>query len=191
MIFYTPYPQFAWPGMTITVRTAGDLRDLSSAVRSQVFAADRDLPIVNFRTLQQVVDQNLSQPRQMMYLIAGFAAVALLLAVVGLYGVMAYSVAQRTTEFGIRQAIGAQRRDILRMVLAQGLRLSLAGIAAGILAAVALTRLIATVLYRVRATDPLTFSAVALLFLLVALAATFIPAWRATRVDPFEALRGN
>jgi ABC-type antimicrobial peptide transport system permease subunit len=126
-----------------------------------------------------------------MYLIGGFAAVSLLLAVIGLYGVMSYAVAQRTTEIGIRQAIGAQRGDILRLVFGQAIRLSLAGIAAGAVAALALTRLIGQMLYHVGATDPLTFVAVATLFLLVAMLASYVPAWRATRVDPLEALRSR
>jgi putative ABC transport system permease protein len=139
------------------------------------------------------VAATLLERRQTMYLITGFAAVAMLLAVIGLYGVMAYSVAQRTTEIGIRQAIGAQRADILRMVLGQGMRLSLAGIAVGTGAALGLTRLIASLitkmLFHVSATDPRTYAAIALLFLVVALSATYVPAWRATRVDPLAALR--
>jgi ABC-type antimicrobial peptide transport system permease subunit len=125
-----------------------------------------------------------------MYLVGGFAVAALLLAVVGLYGTMAYSVAQRTAEIGIRQAVGAGRADILRLVLGQGLRLSGAGIAIGLAASLALTRLMANMLYHVSATDPATFAVIAAIFLLVALAATLIPAWRAARVDPLEALRG-
>ena len=189
MVFYTPYPQFSWPNMALTIRTNGDPQQLSHAVRAQVFAVDRDLPVVNTRTVEEVVDNTLSQRRQTMYLIAGFAAVALLLAVVGLYGVMSYSVVQRTTEIGIRQAIGAQRADILRMVLGQGLRLSLAGIGIGAVAASALTRLISKMLFHVSATDPLTFASISILFLAVALAASYLPAFRATRVDPLEALR--
>jgi predicted permease len=189
MVFYTPYPQFAWPNMSITIRTAGDPREFSRNAHAVVFALDRDLPVVDTQTVEGVVDNTLSSRRQTMYLIAGFAAVALVLAIVGLYGVMAYSVAQRTTELGIRQAIGAQRADILRMVLAQGLRLSLAGIAIGTIAAAASTRLISGMLFHVSATDPLTFAGIGLLFLVVSLAASLIPALRATRIDPLEALR--
>jgi len=189
LVFYTPYPQFAWPNMAITIRASGEVERFSNPARVQVLAVDRDLPVVNIRTLEDLEGRALAQRRQTMYLIAGFAAVALLLAVMGLYGVMAYSVAQRTTEIGIRQAIGAQRGDILRMVLGQGLRLSLVGIGVGTLAAMGLTRLIANMLYRVNAGDPLTFAGIPILFLAVALAATSVPAWRATRVDPLEALR--
>jgi predicted permease len=189
MVFYTPYPQFAWANMSISLRTAGDPLELSRSARAQISALDRDLPVVNIQSVEDVVGNTLSQRRQTMYLIAGFALIALLLAVVGLYGVMAYSVVQRTTEIGIRQAIGAQRSDILRMVLSQGVRLSLAGIAAGTVVAVLATRLISGMLFHVSATDPVTFAAIAILFLIVALAASCIPAFRATRVDPLEALR--
>jgi putative ABC transport system permease protein len=189
MIFYTPYPQFAWPNVQVSVRTAGDPRPLANAARSQVFAADRDLPVTGLQTLEAFLDDLVAQRRQTMYLIGGFALVALVLAVVGLYGVMAYSVAQRTAEFGIRQAIGAGRGDILRMVLAHGLRLSGWGIGAGVAASLLLTRLLAKMLYHVSATDPATFAGIAALMLAVALAASVLPAWRATRVDPLEALR--
>jgi putative ABC transport system permease protein len=190
MIFYTPYPQFSWPSVQVTIRTAGDPRSMANAARAQVFAADRDLPVTGVETLESFLDGLVAQRRQTMYLIGGFAGVALLLALVGLYGAMAYSVAQRTAEFGIRQAIGARRADILRMVLGDGLRLSAAGIGAGVAASLGLTRLIAKMLYHVSATDPATFAAIALLMLGVALAASFLPAWRATRVDPLDALRG-
>jgi putative ABC transport system permease protein len=193
MMMYTPYPQWTWPAMAFTIRTAGDPRRQANGLRLAVAAVDKDQPVTGLQTLEDAVAATLLERRQTMYLITGFAAVAMLLAVIGLYGVMAYSVAQRTTEIGIRQAIGAQRADILRMVLGQGLRLSLAGIAVGTGAAIGLTRLIASLiskmLFHVSATDPLTYGAIALLFLAVALAATYVPAWRATRVDPLAALR--
>ena len=189
MIYYTPYRQFTWPNVSITLRGAGDPLSFVKPATAQILALDRDLPVVNPRTLEETVSNTLTARRQTMWMIAGFALVALLLAVVGLYGVMAYAVVQRTAEIGIRQAIGAQRGDILRMVLAQGLRLSALGIAIGGIAAFALTRVIANMLYNVSATDPLTFAAIAILFLAVALAASYIPAWRASRVDPVVALR--
>jgi putative ABC transport system permease protein len=191
MVFYTPYPQRTWTGMTIAIRAAGDPHLLARTAHAQVLALDRDQPVTNIETLEESLASTLERRRQTMYLLAAFAAIALLLAVVGLYGVMAYSVAQRTTEIGIRQAIGAQRGDILRLVLGQGLRLGLAGIGIGVLAAMALTRLISGMLYRVSATDPLTFAGISILFLGVALAASYVPAYRATRVDPLEALRGT
>jgi putative ABC transport system permease protein len=189
MIFYTPYAQFAWPGVAIAIRATGDPMAMVNAARAQILAVDRDIPMINPRPFADVVSNTLTGRRQTMWLIAGFAGVALMLALIGLYGVMAYSVAQRTAEIGIRQAIGAQPVDILRMVLAQGLRLSGLGIGLGAVAAFSLTRVISTMLYHVSATDPLTFAAIAALFLLVALAASSIPAWRAARVDPVIALR--
>jgi putative ABC transport system permease protein len=189
MVFYTPYAQFAWPNMSLTLRTAGDPRQLFNAARAQVFAVDRDLPVINPRTTEDLLDGVLAQRRQTMYVVAGFAVVALLLAVIGLYGVMAYSVAQRTAEIGIRQAIGAQRRDILRMVMGQALRLSLAGIGVGVIASTVLTRLIARMLFHTSATDPVTYIGISILFLAIALAASYLPAWRATRIDPMTALR--
>jgi predicted permease len=189
MVFYTPYAQFAWPNMSLTLRTAGDPRQLFNAARAQVFAVDRDLPVINPRTTEDLLDGVLAQRRQTMYVVAGFAVVALLLAVIGLYGVMAYSVAQRTAEIGIRQAIGAQRRDILRMVMGQALRLSLAGIGIGVIASTVLTRLIARMLFHTSATDPATYLEISILFLAITLAASYLPAWRATRIDPMTALR--
>jgi putative ABC transport system permease protein len=188
-VFYTPYPQFAWSNLSLSVRTKGDPLELSRGVRAQILARDRDLPVVGVQSLEQLVDNTLSQRKQTMFLIAGFAVAALLLAVVGLYGVMAYSVAQRTTEIGIRQAIGAQRGDILRLIVRQAVRLSLAGIAIGVVAAMAATRLLTGMLFQVSATDPLTYGGISILFLLVALAASLLPAWRAMRVDAIDALR--
>jgi ABC-type antimicrobial peptide transport system permease subunit len=138
-----------------------------------------------------VMDQLLTQQRQTMFLIGGFAFVALLLAIIGLYGLMAYSVAQRTIEIGIRQAIGARRADVLRMVFGHAIRLTLAGIGAGIVAAVALTRLISGLLFHVSTADPPTFAGIALLFLAVSMLATYVPARRATRINPLEAMRSR
>ena len=191
MVFYTPYAQFAWPNLTITIRTAGNPRYLANAAGEQVFALDPNLPVTHVQTLEEFLDDTLAQRRQTMYFIAGFAAVALMMAMIGLYGVIAYSVAQRSAEIGIRQAVGAQRRDILRMVLAQGLKLSLAGIAAGLFAAAGFTRLLSRMLYHVSPIDPVAFTGIPILFLLVSLAASGIPAWRAARVDPVKALRSR
>jgi putative ABC transport system permease protein len=191
LVYYTPYPQFTWPNLALTLRADGDPSALSNAARTQVAAVDPDLPVTRIQTLEQFVAGQLSGRRQTLYLLAGFAAVAALLAVLGLYGAMAWSVAQRNTEIGIRQAIGAQRAEILRLVLGQGLRVAAAGIAVGIAAAVVVTRLLSQMLFHVSGTDPLTYAAVALLFLAVALAATALPAWRAARVDPLRALSGR
>jgi ABC-type antimicrobial peptide transport system permease subunit len=143
------------------------------------------------QTLEDAVAGALSQRRQMLWLIGGFAAVALALAVIGLYGAMSYAVAQRTAEIGVRQAIGAARSDILRMVLAEGLRVSAIGIAMGTAAGWGATRLVAGMLFHVSPVDPATFASVAVLLAGVALAASWLPARKATRVDPLTALRGR
>ena len=189
LAFYTPYQQFAWPGITFTIRTAGDPNRLANAARAQIFAVDRNQAVTRVQTLEEFLASALSERRQTLYLIAGFAAVALLLALIGLYGVMSFTVAQRAGEIGIRQAIGAQRADILRMVLGQGLRLSAAGIVSGGLAALWITRFLTRMLYHVSATDPMIFAGIAVLLLATGMAASWIPAWRATRIDPVDALR--
>jgi ABC-type antimicrobial peptide transport system permease subunit len=139
--------------------------------------------------MDDLVEEQVGQRRLLVILLGSFALVALLLALIGIYGIIAYSVAQRTQEMGIRRALGAQPSDILGLVVGQGLRLALVGVAIGIAGAFALTRLMSTLLFHVSATDPATFVAVALVFLLVALAASYIPARRATRIDPMAALR--
>ena len=191
LVYYTPYAQFTWPNIALTIRSVGDPSPLVRAARAQVAAVDPDLPITHVQTLEQFVAGYLSERRQTLYLLSGFAAVAALLAVLGLYAAIAWSVAQRTTEIGIRQAIGAQRAEILRLVLAQGLRITAVGIAVGLFAAAALTRLLSEMLFHVSGTDPITYAATAVLFLAVAIAATAIPAWRAARVDPLQALTGR
>jgi putative ABC transport system permease protein len=188
---YSSYAQGTWPRLSIGVRAAGDPAAMSKLLSAQIAAVDRDLPVANIQTMEQVVANTLAQRKETMYLIAGFAGLALVLAAIGLYGVMAYSVAQRTAEIGIRQAIGAQRADILRMVMLQGLRLSLAGIVVGTAAAAVLMRLIARMLFQVSATDPVTFAIIAAMLVAVGLAASYVPARRATRVDPVVALYGS
>jgi predicted permease len=191
MAMYSSYAQWTWPRLSIAIRARGDAAAMARVLSVQVAAVDRDLPVTNIQTMEQVVADTLAQRKEIMFLIAGFAALALVLALVGLYGVMAFSVAQRTMEIGIRQAIGARRADILRMVLWQGMRLCVAGILLGVTAAVALTRLIARMLFQVSATDTTTFAVIAAVFLAVGMAATYLPAWRATRVDPLTALRAT
>jgi predicted permease len=189
IVLYTSYLQFTWPNVAIAIRTAGEPASVKNAARRQVFEMDRDMPMTGLETMQDYVAQSLGRRRELLYLVGSFAALALALAVIGVYGLMAYTVAQRTSEFAIRQAVGATRRDILAMVLRQSFGLSAAGIAAGAAGALFSTRAIATMLYGVRATDPWTFAGVALLFTLVALAASYAPARRATRLDPVIALR--
>jgi putative ABC transport system permease protein len=189
MVAFTSYAQRNFGSMAVTIRTEADPAGFARAATTQLHAVDKDLPVTNLQTVDALMAAQVTQERQTVLLIGGFAAVALLLALIGLYGVMAYSVAQRTAEIGIRQAVGAQRGDILRLVFGQAVRVSLAGIAIGIVGAAGLTRLLAGMLFHVSATDPATFAATAMLFLAVAMLAAYVPAWRATRVDPVEALR--
>jgi putative ABC transport system permease protein len=186
---YVSLAQNAPPFAMLAIRTTGDPLRFTKAVREQVRAVDRDQPVTLVRTMDDLVEEQVGQRRLLVILLGSFAGVALLLALIGIYGIIAYSVAQRTQEMGIRRALGAQQRDILGLVVGQGLRLALAGVAVGIAGAFGLTRLMTALLFRVTATDPATFAAVALLFLLVALAASYIPARRATRIDPMAALR--
>ena len=186
---YIPYDQLAIGGMTVVVRSSGDPRSLLPAVRAQVRTLDSELPLFGVRTLQDYISGSVAQRRFTALLLGLFAGVALLLAAVGLYGVISYGVAQRTHEIGVRVALGAASSDVLRLVLAQGLRLTLLGLAIGALAALAASRLLAGMLFGVSGADPLTFLVVALVFLAVALAACLVPARRASRVDPLVALR--
>ncbi len=186
---YWPHPELVMSGMTILVRTSTDPLALVSTIRNELQQMDPELPMAAVATMDQLLADSLSRSRFTMLLLGIFSVVALVLASVGIYGLIAYSVAQRTQELGIRIALGAQRRDVLRLVLAQGTRLTLLGMAIGVLAALALSRLLATLLFAVSATDPLTFAGVAALLAIVALAACFIPARRATCVDPIVALR--
>ncbi|HEX3560945.1 MAG TPA: ABC transporter permease [Pyrinomonadaceae bacterium] len=188
--YYVPYAQNAnAPNLFLAVRAEGDPASLAPAVRGAIAGVDADLPVYRVTTMEQMVADSLAQRRFSMTLFGVFAALALALAVVGLYGVMSYAVAQRTHEFGLRMALGAQRRDILRMVVGQGLVLVGVGLAAGLVGALALTRVMSSLLYGVSATDPLTYAGIALLLAAVALLASYIPARRATKVDPMVALR--
>ena len=186
---YVSMAQNAPPFAMLAIRTPGDPLLFTKAVREQVRALDPDQPVAQIRSMDDLVEEQVGQRRLLVILLGSFAGVALLLALIGIYGIIAYSVAQRTQELGIRRALGAQQSDILRLVVGQGLRLALVGIAVGIAGALALTRLMKALLFHVSATDPATFAIVAALFLLVALAASYIPARRATRIDPMAALR--
>ena len=186
---YTAFAQNAQSAVVLAVRTVGDPLRFTRAVRQQVQVLDRDQPIAGARTMEDRLEEAVGPRRLLAPLLGSFAAVALLLALIGVYGVIAYSVAHRTREMGIRRALGAQHSDILRLVVGQGLVLALAGIGLGVAGAFALTRVMKTLLFHVSATDPATFTGVAMLFLLVALASSYFPARRATRIDPIAALR--
>jgi putative ABC transport system permease protein len=191
LAFYRPYRQDAWYTMALIVRAGAGATatDLAPAVRGEVKALDAGLPVYNVRTMSDVVDEAVSPKRLTMSLMAFFAVGALLLSAVGLYAVMSYAVAQRRHEIGIRLALGAQGRDILTLVLSQGLVLTLIGLALGLAGALAVTRVMASILYGVSATDPLVFGGVALVLAAAALLACYLPARRATKVDPMIALR--
>ena len=186
---YLPYYQNPVGNVTLIARAATDPSALSASVRQAVKAVDPEVPVFAVRTLSDIVSDRTAQRRLAVMLITVFAAVALLLAAVGIYGVMSYAVAQRTQEIGIRMALGAERRDILRMVLWHGTLMAVAGIGLGITVALGLARLITSLLFQVSATDPPTFSIVPVVLAAVALLACYIPARRATRVDPLVALR--
>jgi predicted permease len=183
------YGVFASRDMTLAVRTSLDPASVTSVIREQVFTIDKGLPLYNIATMDQLVSNSVAQPRLNLSLLVGFAVLALALAAVGVYGVMAYAVTQRTQEFGIRMALGASPADVLKQVFLEGGRLAALGLALGLIAALALTRLMASMLYGVKASDPLSLGVAAALLAAVALAACYIPARRATRVDPLVALR--
>src|SRR5438105_6971476 len=185
---YVPNAQARFNFMGLVIRTAGDPAAFATTLRREVQALDKDQPIYNVRTMDDVVMNSLGTRRVSMELFAVFAIAALLLAALGIYGVMAYTVTQRTQEIGIRMALGAQRSDVLGLVVRQGMTLAAIGVVAGLAGAFALTRLLAHLLFGVAATDPLTFVAIPLLLLFVALVACYLPARRAARLDPTIAL---
>jgi putative ABC transport system permease protein len=186
---YVPYPQSGYPCYCLTVRTPGDPLSVIPAVRQTVTAVQRELPVSDVMTMAQRMANSTSRTRFIAVLLASFAVLALVLAVTGLYGLIAYSIAQRTREIGIRMALGARSSQVLCLTLFQGMRLVIIGAAVGVAAALALSRLMRSLLYEVSAADPLTFAAVALLLALAALVACYVPARRAARIDPMVALR--
>ncbi|HKE05412.1 MAG TPA: ABC transporter permease [Blastocatellia bacterium] len=187
--YYIPHSQVQNSEMNLVVRTTTDPASLTGAVRGAISGLDKDLPVFRVKTMEQFVMDSMATRRFAMTLVGIFASVALALAGVGLYGVLSYSITQRSHEIGIRMALGAQVRDVLRLVVGQGMLLALSGVVLGSAAAFLLTRLMANLLFNVTPSDPLTFATIAFLLTLVALLACFVPARRATKVDPIEALR--
>jgi putative ABC transport system permease protein len=187
--FFVPASQIPFNQMTMVLRTTGDPHALITAVQNEVHSMDKELPVFSVKTMDEYISATVAAPRFNTVLLGIFAAVALVLTIVGLYGVMSYSVAQRTNEIGIRMALGAQSNDVLRMIVSQGFKLVLLGLAIGLAGAFGLMRVISSLLFGVTSRDPLTFVAVAALLALVALLACYIPARRATRLDPLSALR--
>ena len=188
---YYPYSRTPYPTENIVVRTSGNSLTVASSLVEAVRQLDAELPVSNLRTMPEVIARSLAERRIVMVLLAVFAVVALVLATVGIYGVMSYMVSQRAQEIGIRMALGANRGGVIRMVLKQAMMLAAVGLAIGVAAALALTGVMRAMLYDVRPTDPLTFAAVGLLLLAVAAAATGVPALRATRVDLLSALKAE
>jgi putative ABC transport system permease protein len=186
---YRAYAQSPQPAVSFAVRSEGDPARLIGSVRNQVLAIDPDQPISDVRTMEDMVEGTLGQRRLVMRLLGLFAGVALLLAMVGMYGVIAYSVAQRTPEVGVRMALGAHPQDILRLLVRQGLFMTITGVVLGLVGAFGLTRVLNSFLFQVSATDPATFTGIALLFIVVAFSAIYIPVRHATRIDPMAVLR--
>ena len=175
--------------LSVVLRTSGDPKLQAAALRSAVSEIDPNQPVVKIRTMQENMASSVTEPRFRTWLIGIFAGLALVLAAVGIYGVMSYSVNQRTNEIGIRVTLGAQPNDVFRIVVGEGLRLALIGVGAGLVGALLATRVLRTFLYGVSAIDPVTFAVTAALLTFVAVAACYFPARRATRVDPMVALR--
>jgi putative ABC transport system permease protein len=187
--YYVPQSQVPFNQLTVVVKTINDPHSMVTAVAKEVSSLDKDLPMFSVKSLDEYLAASVAAPRFNTTLLSIFATVALVLTIVGLYGVMSYSVAQRTNEIGIRMALGAQTRDVLRLIVSQGFKLVLLGLAIGLAGAFAVMRVISSLLFGVTTKDPLTFAAVAVLLAFIALLACYIPARRAARVDPMEALR--
>src|ERR1043165_4497224 len=186
---FWPHADLVYPAMTIAIRTPGDTASVFAGARNVIHQLDPNQPIGEVATMEALLAKSMARTRFNSTLLAIFSLVALVMAAVGIYGVMSYSVSQRTHEIGVRMALGAQRADVLRLMLKQGLLLAIIGVAAGLVASFGLTRVISTLLFEVAATDKLTFAAVSVGLFAATLFARYIPAWRATRVDPLVALR--
>jgi putative ABC transport system permease protein len=191
MQVYLPLNQVAMREMAVVARTAADPATVMPTIETIVHDLDKDLPLFARRTMDQIIESSMAQSRLSMTVFVVFAVVALTLAAVGLYGVVAHSVTERTHEIGVRMALGADPADVLRLIVGQGLVTVVTGLAVGIAGALALSRTIEGLLFGVTPTDPTTFAAVIVLLLGAGLAACGVPAWRATRVDPTAALRAE
>jgi ABC-type antimicrobial peptide transport system permease subunit len=188
-VVYVPFEQNLGEPMTLYVRTTGDAAKIAATIRREVQAVDAKVPVYNVRTLETQLDESLSQERLVATLSSWFGAFALLLASIGLYGVLAYGVTRRTNEIGLRLALGAERGGVIWMVLREALVLVALGIAIGVPAALALGRMVSSLLYGLKPTDPLTISSAVIILFGVAGVASYLPARRASRVDPMVALR--
>jgi putative ABC transport system permease protein len=187
--YYMPFAQQPEPAMSLLVRTVGEPAGIAAAIRSAVLALDKDQPVYSIKTLDGVISESVAKPRFRTMVLGIFATLALILAAVGIYGVMSYTVIRSTHEIGIRLALGAQVEDVLKLVLRNGMTLAVIGVAIGLAGAFALTRLMSNLLFGITATDVVTFSGVSVGLLVVAFLASYIPARRATKVDPLVALR--
>jgi len=188
---YRPFAQQPWPNLFLVARTDGDTTALRATLQRQIAEVDRAISTSSMSTLDDVVSEAAAQPRFRTLLLAALAALALALAAVGLYGVVSYSVSQRTAEIGIRMALGATASDVVRMIVGEGMWLELGGVALGIAGAYALSRTLATLLYGVDPTDPASFVFGSTFLVIFALLASYVPARRATRIDPAVALRAE
>ena len=188
---YLPIAQAPFRRMNFTIRTAGVPEGLIAAIRDEIVAIDPTVPIARVQTMERILSDSVARDRFNMLLLTLFAVFALILASVGIYGVTSYSISQRTAEMGIRMAVGANASDVVRLVMLNGAKLALSGVAVGLMGAAALSRIMASQLYTVGVTDPLTFAGVALVLALVALLATYVPALRAARIDPVLAIQGE
>jgi putative ABC transport system permease protein len=188
-MIYVPILQSPWPAGALSLRTSTEPMSIAQTVRSALAELDRDMPVIGVQTMDEVLISSMSQSRVQTWFFSSFALVALALASLGIYGVMSYSVVQSTHDLGLRIALGARERDVLSLVMSKAVLLTGSGLFVGIGAALALTRLLSSLLFAVKPTDPWTLAAVSLLLALVALIAGYIPAKRATRIDPLVALR--
>jgi ABC-type antimicrobial peptide transport system permease subunit len=188
---YAPMAQFAYNGSTLVARTAADPNSFTRAIVGAIHAIDPEQPVLDITTMDAIVEESLGQRPLAMLLLSGFALLALLLATVGIYSVLAYTVRQRVREIGIRMALGAPGQGLLRMIVIEGLKPTLIGVVLGLVLAAALVRVMATLLYGVSRHDPGTFTGVAVIMLVVGVVATIVPAYRATRVDPIVTLRSE